>query len=125
MAKNLVFYGDLMRMYRTKHGYRQRDMADRLGISQQVYGYYENGKRKPNIEFALKYKKLTGVDLIEGVEQIYFTDNKSTENITAALASLAMENNLLKAELLKNKTTIADLEKRLAVFLRKKKGTHI
>ncbi len=41
-------------------------MADELGISSQLYGQYETGKKKPVTTFFLKWKQKFGIDLLTG-----------------------------------------------------------
>jgi phage repressor protein C with HTH and peptisase S24 domain len=51
--------------WRESKGYNQDQMGDLLGVSQQVYGKIENGKRKLDVDFIVKYRMLTGIDLTE------------------------------------------------------------
>ena len=37
-----------LREMRLKKGFRQKDMADLLGITPRAYQYYEEGKRNPD-----------------------------------------------------------------------------
>ena len=38
-----------LREMRLKKGFRQKDMADLLGITPRAYQYYEEGKRYPDL----------------------------------------------------------------------------
>ena len=58
-------YSQIMEKYRFEHGLSQSDMAKKLGISQQVYSNYEGGKKKHfGADFIVKYKEVTGIDLL-------------------------------------------------------------
>lgn len=37
-----------LRSLREKRGWRQKDVAEKLGISESAYGYYEQGRREPS-----------------------------------------------------------------------------
>lgn len=55
---------------RTERGWRQKDVAEKLGISVQVYGNYENWINRPDPEMLCKMADLFGVtvDYILGRE---------------------------------------------------------
>lgn len=37
-----------LRDLRQRHNFRQKDLADKLGITESAYGYYEQGRRSPS-----------------------------------------------------------------------------
>ena len=59
-----MIYEKMVRQ-RKKLGLKQKDMAAYLGISQQGYALYEKGKRKFDIETALKISSRLGMSLEE------------------------------------------------------------
>lgn len=43
----MTTFADRLRTLRTKKKITQKEVADRLGISESAYGYYEQGRRQP------------------------------------------------------------------------------
>ncbi|MED4569644.1 helix-turn-helix domain-containing protein [Brevibacillus agri] len=43
-------FASRLRALRTKHKLRQKDVANKLGITESAYGYYEQGRREPSHE---------------------------------------------------------------------------
>lgn len=43
-------FQDRLRSLRESHGYTQETMSEKLAVSLRTYSYWENGKRKPDIE---------------------------------------------------------------------------
>lgn len=43
----MATFAERLRSLRTKKGLTQKEVADRLGISESAYGYYEQGRRQP------------------------------------------------------------------------------
>ena len=43
-----------LRELRKNRGLRQKDIAEKIGVSPQSYGYYENGINKPDPEMLIK-----------------------------------------------------------------------
>ena len=58
---------NLITNYRIDHGLSQKDLAKRLKISQQRLSYYENGMNPP-ADFIHAFRKLTGIDLLDGTK---------------------------------------------------------
>ncbi|PWM15679.1 MAG: transcriptional regulator [Clostridia bacterium] len=56
---------------RKKAGYRQEDMANKLGVSRQTIIAIENNKYNPTLELAMKIARLLG----QHVEEIFFFDD--------------------------------------------------
>lgn len=42
-----------LRELRKNRGLRQKDIAEKIGVSPQSYGYYENGINKPDPEMLI------------------------------------------------------------------------
>lgn len=62
----------LIKKERAAQGLSQKQMADRLQVTQQAYSYYETGRSKPNADFYVKWKEEFKWDL-------YNTANKAEE----------------------------------------------
>jgi putative transcriptional regulator len=54
-----------IREFRKERGWRQVDLAQRLGILQSEVSDIETGKRKPNIYLAKRIAKVLGKDVNE------------------------------------------------------------
>ena len=54
-----------LRRFRKERGISQQDVADRLGITRQAYSHYETGKRRVDMDLALKLADIFGVTLNE------------------------------------------------------------
>lgn len=54
-----------VRNYRSEHGMTQEEMARSLGITQPMYNYYENGKKKPSAINSIKLAKLLKITVEE------------------------------------------------------------
>ena len=92
-------------------------MAREIGVSSQLYGYYESGAKVPGGEFFMLWKKKFGHDLTENIETIVShesTANQSNPNVqliennrilSTAYQTLAEANRMLaEANLLLAKT---------------------
>jgi repressor LexA len=44
----MASFSERLRYLRQKKNYTQRDIADKLGISESAYGFYEQGRREPS-----------------------------------------------------------------------------
>lgn len=58
----------LIQQKREKLKLNKSQMAERLGISSQLLGQYEQGKRTPKTSFFLKWKEVFKEDLLKDVE---------------------------------------------------------
>jgi transcriptional regulator with XRE-family HTH domain len=71
LPETMVDYKAAMIEFRTQHGLSQSDMAEKLGISQQVYSNIESGKKKRiDADFVVKYKEVTGINLWDIQESV-------------------------------------------------------
>jgi putative transcriptional regulator len=60
-----VTVSNRIRDFRKEKGWRQVDLAERLGILQSEVSDIETGKRKPNIYLAKRIAKVLGRDVNE------------------------------------------------------------
>lgn len=56
-------FADRLRNLRIKRGLTQKEVADKLGISESAYGYYEQGRRQPQQEAYSVFSELFEVSL--------------------------------------------------------------
>jgi len=66
---------------RDKHGYTQKEVSRKLGFSENTYGQYESGKRKPDYDTLIKLADLYQVTvnyLLRGEET---TEHQSWNNL--------------------------------------------
>lgn len=59
---------DILKMYRQKNGYTQRDVADKLYVSTQAVSKWENGQAMPSIDNLLGLSDLYGISLDELIQ---------------------------------------------------------
>jgi hypothetical protein len=52
-----------LRTLRQQHGMTQQNVADQLGVSDVYIHKLETGKKRPNVDFALRLAKLFGVTI--------------------------------------------------------------
>lgn len=55
----LMHAGKLLRQWRDARGLNQSDAADALGLSQAALSDYENGRKSPSVDRALRIAELT------------------------------------------------------------------
>lgn len=69
MTTTLAHLGDRLRSLRQERGWTQADLAQRVGIGQQVLSGYETGRRTPSLETTLALARTLDVsvdDLVAG-----------------------------------------------------------
>lgn len=54
---------NILKSLRVKQGLKQQDVANYLGITLSAYNYKENGKRKFNVDEAIKLARLLKCDI--------------------------------------------------------------
>lgn len=59
----MIFFGNNLRVLRTRNGYTQEDMERILGIGSKTWSHYENSKSQPNIEVLAQISNFFGVTL--------------------------------------------------------------
>lgn len=81
--ENKKTIGNILLELRTKNGYTQSDVAEKIGISNVSYFRYENDKREPSATIIAKLAKIYNVstDYIIGVEKDKDNDTKDLINI--------------------------------------------
>lgn len=52
-----------LRELRQARNWRQKDVADKLGITESAYGYYEQGRREPSVAVLEKLSQIYGVSV--------------------------------------------------------------
>ena len=59
----MIFFGNNLRVLRTRNGHTQEDMERLLGISKNTWSNYENSKSEPSIEGLQQISNFFGVTL--------------------------------------------------------------
>jgi len=49
-------------MWEKKNGYKAKEVAEKLGITETTYSLIKKGKTMPSIELAYKFNEIFGVD---------------------------------------------------------------
>lgn len=52
-----------LRELRQEKNWRQKDVADKLGITESAYGYYEQGRREPSVTVLERLSQIYGVSV--------------------------------------------------------------
>lgn len=55
--------GDRLKELRKEFKYNQDEVADKLNVSRQAYGFWEQGKAEPGIELLIKLSNLYNVSI--------------------------------------------------------------
>ena len=84
-------FSQLLKSIRMEKGFSQKEIAEKLGVSQPSYAQYENGKRNPKAETIKKIADALGV---------------SIEEINPDLGNLSME--IVKKEIARQMKEIID-----------------
>ena len=66
-----------LREYRTEGNFRQKDLAKKIGVTRQAYGFYESGMAKPPLDKAKKLADIFGVS----IEDIFFSKTDELNSI--------------------------------------------
>lgn len=75
---------------REKHGYSKKEMSSKLGFTNNVYGSYERGVRRPSLETTIKLADIYDVSidyLIRG-EKYKSNDTNMPEDLTQLLQTI-------------------------------------
>lgn len=56
--------GETIAKRRKKQGLSQTELAERLGISQQILSQYENGKRNPKLTNLIRILEVLGCEIV-------------------------------------------------------------
>lgn len=73
-----------LKTLRTKYGYSQKQVADKVGVSPSIISGYETGERTPSTEILLSLSNLfnCSVDFLLGKQTISSSATLSTEGLT-------------------------------------------
>lgn len=71
MKLHAELLGSMLYKARNKMGYSQFYMAQKIGISQKTYSYFESGRRTPDLIKFLKIAYLTEINPIELMEKLF------------------------------------------------------
>jgi len=72
--------GKQIRNYRKKTGISQKELGERLGVSQQHIAQYENGKRVPKVETIVRIAAALEVSIFELMDKEDFIAQKNELN---------------------------------------------
>ena len=80
IEKRSEIIGDILKYLRKKIGLSQNEIAKKIGIAQQTYAGYENGRHEPSIEITVRLANIynTSMDYITGR---YIGINEQKHNI--------------------------------------------
>lgn len=75
----MASFPERLKNLRLKFGYRQKDVASKLGISEAAYGYYEQGKREPSQDVLIRLADIFEVstDYILGRQDVGSLPNEN------------------------------------------------
>ena len=65
MKQTNITIGENIKRIRKEKGLTQKQLAEMLGVTQQMIGTYENNKRTPKLDTALKIAKALDVDVLD------------------------------------------------------------
>ena len=106
MKKNVdVLIGDRVKLFRIASGMKQKELADKLGISYQQVQKYESGKDKISIS------RLIDISAILGTSPMTFLEGVTSFNVEHNRQTLSMMKNFTKIESEKDRQAIADVVK--------------
>lgn len=85
-------FSEKLKNIRREKGFSQKEIAEKLGVSQPSYAQYENGKRKPKIETLRRIASALGVgledfmseaelSLFESMAQLYLKSDDDIEEL--------------------------------------------
>ena len=83
--------GEILKDYRRRNNYSQRDLAEILGVSVRSVGRWEQGKAKPSTEELLKLSKVIGIselELIREDDSISVPNNNVLDRISDGVDNL-------------------------------------
>lgn len=74
--------GEILKKYRTEHGYTQKKLADYLGIDRTTYTKYET-VRKPEIDVIMRLAAFYNVSVEDFLDE-FFVDSKDSAKVSFA-----------------------------------------
>lgn len=63
-------FSENLKQIRIKKGFSQKEIAERLGVSQPSYAQYESGKRKPKLETLSKIADALDITIVEFLAEL-------------------------------------------------------
>lgn len=87
--------GEQIKKYRKEANLSQRQLGERLGISQQMIAQYENGKRIPKIETINNIAGALGMGIRKLYPEFSYDEWKQTETCKTAVKQANMRDSLL------------------------------
>ena len=75
MNENIRSIEQNLKVLRVLHDLRQADVAEKLGISQQMYSFIETGQRQPSVQVAKRIAAVLGFDWTR-----FFEDQEKAED---------------------------------------------
>lgn len=68
-----------LKVFRDSQGYSQSDMAKKLGMSQQMYSFIENGERQQDISLGLLQKLSSALEI--PLDDLIQAENEYKQNL--------------------------------------------
>ena len=83
--------GKRMKQARTNAGINQRDMSNRLSLTNSSYSNYENGYSEPPVEIILKFCDILGITLSDLLEMKVLSSNSVTVKTFSDFLSILID----------------------------------
>ena len=83
--------GKRMKQARTNAGINQRDMSERLSLTNSSYSNYENGYSEPPVEIILKFCDILGITLSDLLEMKVLSSNSVTVKTFSDFLSILID----------------------------------
>jgi len=81
----MTTFGEKLRQERSKRGWSQEELAEKLYVSRQSVSKWENGQNYPSIEIIIKISDLFGVT----IDELLRSDEKLTQKVIRDSRKLA------------------------------------
>ena len=108
----LDMFGEILQELRKDKGWKQSDLAERLGMSKSAIGAYETGVSEPSIENLIKIADLfhVNIDYLVGHcrESISWSDMVSELPLESGSISVSAVNDILRALDLHDRSAVVE-----------------
>lgn len=104
MEVSLVTFAENLKNIRKERGFSQKEIAEKLGVSQPNYAQYETGKRNPKFETVKKIAAALGID----VYNLLITGDMTPREAMQILRAVEAK------QYLQNSENLADIEQKIA-----------